>query len=339
MRRKILLWLGGVFSLVFLYAALRGIEFSQFVDALRGVEPLPVIAAFFVMLLVYVTRTLRWKAIIESTARISHWDTFSALMIGFFANNVLPARAGELLRAVILKRQIGVTKSYALGTIIVERMMDLVALVGLLLVAVYRLPSTRLPAATSEVRAIAFGILAVVILGMVVLLWARERVVRELTRLLSRLMSDRRAGILAGKVEQLSVGLEVLRNPGRMIYVAVLSVLSWLGMVVIFALVFAAFRLDLPPAAAGFSVSLVNLGMAVPSSPGFVGTYEFFMVASLGAFSVGSATALAFGLVTRLLWYVFEVVVGFGCLWKSQLRLGELARGASDDPEPASNTA
>ncbi|HPU85281.1 MAG TPA: lysylphosphatidylglycerol synthase transmembrane domain-containing protein [Candidatus Latescibacteria bacterium] len=327
MRRRVFLWIGAASSILFLYIALKNIAFDQFLGAFKSVDVLPVAAAFVILLLVYAVRTLRWRMIIESTKGISNWRTFSTLMIGFFANNVLPARAGELIRAVILRRQIGVTRSFALGTIVVERVMDVAALVGLLLLATYRVPPDRLPAITSEVRGFALGTLALVITGMCVLLWGKDRVVAVLERFFSKIMASHRAGILAGKFEQLAVGLEVMRDPRRLMLVAFLSFLSWVGMAIVFYFVFVGFHVDMTPAVAAFAVALVNLGMAVPSSPGYVGTYEFFMVVSLGAFGIGKATALAYGLVTRLLWYVFEVVVGFACLWKSELSIRELIHG------------
>lgn len=329
LKQKVLLWVGVVVSATFLYIALRGIAFGEFVAAMRRIDVMPVIAAFAVLLFIYFVRTLRWRAIIRANAEITAWQTFSILMIGFFANNVLPARAGEIVRAVLLRRQIDVSRSYALGTIVVERVSDVAALVALLLVALYRIPMKNLPSVTGDVRAVAIVVLVVFAGGMVVLLWGRAWVVRVVRRVFSLVMPDSVADSMARRFDHLSRGLEVLRRPRELVLVSVLSVVSWAAMVLVFWLIFHAFHFGLPAAAAGLTVALVNLGMVVPSSPGYVGTYEFFIVKALGAFGIASGAALAFGVVTRLLWYVFEVVVGFTCLWYSHLPIKQLFRMGS----------
>jgi hypothetical protein len=334
-QRKILLWLGALSSVGFLYVALRDIALDQFITAFEHSDILPVLAAFAIMLLVYWVRTLRWQAIIESSTPISRGQTFSALMIGFFGNNVLPARAGELLRAVVLRRQLGLSRSFVLGTIVVERVMDVAALIALLLLTLSSISRNHLPPIAADVRALSIALLGVVSAAMFLLLWGRARVVIFLERILGRVVSVPRGKRIAGRFKEFSSGLEILRDPKRFAYVAFLSLGSWLGMVGVFYLVFVAFHFDLPAAAAGLTVALVNLGMAVPSSPGYVGTYEFFMVKSLNAFGIGKGAALAYGLVTRLLWYVFEIVVGFLLLWRTELPLRELLKSSEEDTPPA----
>lgn len=337
MKQKAFLWIGVLISALFLYIALRDIAFHQFLFALRRADVMPVVGAFFLMLVIYLLRTARWQAIIRSSTEISLRHTFNILMIGFFGNNVLPARAGEFIRAILLRRQIQVTKSFALGTIVVERVTDVAALVGLLLLALYRIPPQNLPAVTTEVRAVALGVLALFVAGMAVLLWGRVWVVELLRRTFALVVSDETAARLASKFDHFSQGLEVLRRPRELALVSALSVLSWAGMVVVFFLVFTAFHFDLPLSAAGFAVGLVNLGMVVPASPGYVGTYEFFMVKSLGAFKIASGVALAFALVTRLLWYLIEVIVGAACLWSSHLPIKQLFRMSRADDQTSSN--
>ena len=196
-----------------------------------------------------------------------------------------------------------------------------------------------MPPIVTHVRRFALGVLVLFLVGMVVLLWGREWVVERLRRIFSIVFPERTAAMLAGKFDNFSRGMEVLRAPGALLLVIGLSLVSWGMMVVVFALVFVAFHFSLPLSAAALSVALVNLGMIVPSSPGYVGTYEFFVVKSLGAFGIASGPALAFGLVVRLQWYLFEVLVGFACLWLTHLSLAQLSRVTRTDEAAAAHTA
>lgn len=342
MKQKLLLWLGLLLGALFLYIALRDIAFDEFLAAIRKVDLLPLVGAFLTLILIYGVRTVRWRAIIRSTAEIGYGTTFSILMIGFFGNNVLPARAGEFLRAFLLQRKIHVRKSFALGTIVVERVNDVAALFGLLLVALYRIPADHLPAITKDVRVVALVVLIGFVVALGVLLWGRAWVVNALRGLFGLVLPAKHAETLASKFDHFSQGLEVLRSPRKFALVSALSILDWLAMVVVFSLVFRAFGFNLPPSAAGLTVALVNLGMIVPSSPGYVGTYEFFMVKSLGAFEITPGAALAYALVVRSLWYLFEVIVGFACLWYSHLsarQLFRMSRSAEETPPAEETTA
>jgi len=340
LKQKLLLWAGLLISALFLWIALRDIAFDQFVSALRRVDIPPLIGGFATLLMIYLVRTVRWRAIIRAKADIGFWQTFSILMIGFFGNNVLPARAGEILRAILLRRRIQVRRSFALGTIVVERVNDVAALVGLLLLALYRIPSENLPAVTGDVRTIALIVLVVFAIGLAVLLWGRVWAVNLLRRTFALLLPDKLAETLASKLDHFSQGLEVLRNPRKFALVLGLSILDWSAMALVFYCVSRAFHFDLSPSAVGLTVALVNLGMIVPSSPGYVGTYEFFMITSLAAFGIASGEALAFGLVVRSLWYPFEVVVGLSCLWYSHLPVRQLftMSRAADEALPDDTT-
>lgn len=336
MKRNILLWIGVLSSALFLYVALRDIAFGHFAQTLAQVDLVPVAASFAVLLAIYVVRTVRWRIIILAGREVSVWQTFSILMIGFFANNVLPARAGEFVRAFLLRREIQVKKSFALGTILVERTSDLVVLMGLLLLALYRFPEETLPPLVAEVRRVALVLLALIVVGMVVLLQARRWVVRWIERVLGWMMPGRAAAVVASKFDDFARGLEVLRSPYGLTATMVLSVALWGAMTFIFYLIMEAFHFNQPMAVAALTVALVNLGMIVPSSPGYVGTYEFFILKSLGAFGIPGGAALAFVLVTRIQWYVFETIVGFLCLWYSHLNIRQLFRISREDEDASS---
>jgi len=303
--------------------SLRNIAFDQFLDVLGQVDLAPVAAAFALMMIVYLIRTIRWQAIIRTERDISLWQTFSILMIGFLGNNILPARAGEIIRAFMLRKQIRVTKSFALGTILVERTNDVAALLTLLLVAIYRFHDI-LPPVAMVVGRLGLIVLFLFIVGMASLVWARGLILSLMRRTLRLVLSGQWVERLANALEQFAQGLQVLRRPRALAVVVSLSILDWMAISAACYFVFIAFRFSLPPLSAAMTMSLVNLGMIVPSSPGYVGTYEFFTLKSLSIFGITAASALAFSVVMRMLWYLFEIVVGFLCLLSSGIGIGQL---------------
>jgi glycosyltransferase 2 family protein len=331
LKKRLLVWFGIILSAVFLYIALHDIDFAQFADTLAGADGTRIAVAFVFLLLVYVVRTLRWQIIISTKARIAFWSTFVVQMVGFFCNNVLPARAGEIIRAFLLRRHVDVSRSFALGTIVVERVSDVAALLILLLVALMRIPADRLPAETAWIRLMAATVLVGFIGGMSLLVWARAWTIDIIRRILGIVLSESVASGIADRLDHLGQGFDVLRKPAKLALVFGFALLDWTLIVCVFHFVFAALHMDAPLSAALFSVALVHLGMLVPSSPGYVGTYEFFIKKSLAVFAIPASQAIAAALLIRMQWYLFETIVGFAMLGVSQVSVKELSRITNDE--------
>jgi uncharacterized protein (TIRG00374 family) len=334
-KRKILFWFGLIVSVVFLYIALRDIEFAEFVSTLRQAKPGPMIAAFVLITGLYTIRALRWHTIIRARYRVPYFTAFRIEMIGLFSNNVLPARAGEIVRAFFLRREANVTKSFAFGTILVDRVTDLAILLALMLVALSQLPDSSIMATVNSVEEFAFIALSGLILGMIVLVLFRTRFVALLEKLFGCVLSKENACKLAGKFDDFSRGLEVLRNPIRLAAVLLMALTIWGGMTVGYYLIFLGLGFEVPFSAAITTIALVNLGLLVPSSPGYVGTYEFFVLKSLEIYGVSAGAAIAFALISRMFWYLVEICVGFVMLLTSHVKIGQLVEVSQSDEDAA----
>ena len=344
MKKQLLLWLGILLSAVFLYLAVRDLDFSAFFQELAKADTVEIFFAFLILMGVYVVRTFRWQAIISTKSPISLWQTFVIQMIGLFGNNVFPARAGEIIRAFLLRKEIGVSRSFALGTIAVERISDVAALMGILILALFMIPPGWLPEETEWVRLMAAVVLAAFIIGMLVVVFARAWMTRMMERILCIFLPDNIATGIADRFNHFAEGLEVLRKPSKLILVMSLAFLDWILITGVFYMTFDAVGMrwdytlpilyapvgvwnlggNLPLAAAMLAVGLVHLGMLVPSSPGYVGTYEFFLKKALLVFAVPIPVALAGALLIRLQWYLFETISGFVLLWSSQMSVKDL---------------
>ena len=303
----------------------------------RQARPGLFLAAVTVATSAYAIRVLRWEVLLspirENTSFSNRWAT---TMIGFMANNLLPARMGEVVRAYALSRVEPVPMSGAFGTLVVARFLDAIAVFGLLGVAVL-LPSFPAEAAVGGVSVGAIArvgaiLLLVGVLGVGALVaWPQGPafVMRATPRLLGR---DRGATVVA-ILETFLDGLAVLRDPRRFVHALLLSLAHWLYYGLAFWLALESFGLELGYGAALLVQGVVAVGVAVPSAPGFFGTWHgAAQVALAGTYGVPETQALAFATAFHLGGFVPITVLGLYYAWRLRI---SVRRVSSDAPVPA----
>ena len=325
---------GLIVTLVFLGVIVSRIELAKLGQALASANYLYVFPAAACTATSYVLRTLRWRQILAPTRRIAFRSLFPVLMIGFMANNVLPARIGEVVRAYVLGQREGTSKSLGIATIMLERLCDgltLVLFLGLLSL-VFPLPmlSTAGGPLSLGMEA-AYVISAVFLLGAVavfVLLWYETWARRVIGLIAERL--PRRVGMLVEEKAGLFLqGLQSLRGPRTLITIVVLSIVVWSVETCSYFLVLRGFNLGLSFSQTALMALLllvvVNLGIMLPSAPGYVGTFQFFAMAALGLFGVAPEVGLSIGLVSHGIQYVY--VTGLGLIFFARQNLSLQALG------------
>jgi uncharacterized protein (TIRG00374 family) len=264
---------------------------------------------------------------------------YPIVIIGFMANNLIPARVGELVRAYILRERDGVSMSTGLGTIVVDRVFDgLTLLLFLILAGVFATVSTQVRT-LAIVMAAFFGI-GVVIMYVLVTSESRSRwAVAVVVRLLPGRLKERAPRLADSFLE----GLQALRSPAAMTGAWIASVLSWLLEATMYYMVGEAFGLGL-----GFDVYLLvtaaaNLAITLPT-PGGVGPFELGTRWALAPFAVATDTVRAYAIALHALVLFPVIALGFVFLWSINLSLGDMlrrpaAQSASAGPEaPATST-
>lgn len=284
-------------SLVFLWLALRNADLGEVREVLAESDVGLALIAVAAMGGVYAGQAVRWRAIARtpsvSTARFGEM-----VVSGVAVNNVLPGRVGDLLRARWLQVDARVPAGRALATVFVDRAFDVLALVVFLAIS--------LPFVTSAewLSRIAIGGLALLVgLGLVLV------AARVYTRRRSRERRARRS--LLRRVARDTV--EGLADPiGRMraVRLAGISLVTWAMWALAAWLVGSAVGVELSLVEVVFVTAVINLGVAIPSSPGFIGTYQWLGVSALALFGVGTEEALAFSILMQAVWYVPTLVVG-----------------------------
>jgi hypothetical protein len=261
---------------------------------------------------------VRWRLLLRPAKRIGVHRLFGVTMIGFMANNVLPARMGELVRAYALGKSESLPTSLSFATIVLERLFDGFTLLAFLVGGLAFLkPEPWLVWSAAGSFALYLAVLGA-LLGL-----HRGRAVGLVTAALARLPLRLRARA-GGLVESFALGLEALGDRRALAGAAGLSLCIWLVNVAGVRLTFAAFSLALPLHAAFLTLAIVAIALVLPSAPGYVGTFQVGTVAALALFSVPEATALSLSILYHAVNYVPITACGLAYLGAMNLSLGEL---------------
>lgn len=291
-------------SAVFLFLAIRGADLGAVWRTLQDVRPLPLLGAVACMGGVYWLQAARWRRIAHTGA--SQLRFAEMVVAGVAVNNVLPGRVGDLLRARWVSRG---AFSYGRGiaTVIFDRGFDLVTLAFFLL--------ATLPLVTDESwvdRIVIGSVIAILLLAGGIL------AAREYTR--RRPGGRRRRGVLRRFARDVLDGLSEPLGVTRTQQLLLLSVAAWLTWALGAYLTARAVGVELTVVQAIFVTGALNLGVAIPSSPGFVGTYQWLGVSALALFGVGQESALAYAIALQAVWYIPTTLVGLALLLSGATR-------------------
>ena len=316
--RPLLALVGLAVTVVCMYLAVRGVEIDDATEALRESDLVWLLPALPVFAGAIVLRGVRWWALYDAEQRPPLRAVMYGLLVGYFFNNILPARAGEAARVIALhSRAKRTSRAEIIATVVVERVFDILALLLILLCAYPWLPEI------SWLRnAAIIGAIITVVLAVLIVLIVRYDA-RAVHWLLSPLRRIRRPGF-AERVEAAAInatrGLVALRNPVIAVRGFALTVASWVVLAISYWILMDAFHLDLPFAAAILVTVAVNLSLVLPSSPAALGVFEAATIIALDAFDVPQAEALSYALVLHLLNLVPFLLIGALLLGPAALR-------------------
>lgn len=296
-------------------------------ETVRTVRIVPLLVAIVLATLAFPIRVARWRALLHTPEGrpLPGRAGWHAVAIGFMGNNVLPVRAGELLRAFTISRLTTVPFAAAVSSLAMERVFDGLTLLALLVAGLFAsgfsagatIGGVVISTLATRIMAIATVLLAASFLVMLRPGWI-ERTIHRL------LPWPRAAQTFGALVHTIGAGLAALRTPRRLVPVVVWSLVLWLVNALSFFLTFRAFEFPLPLAAALVLQGIVAFGIAVPSSPGFVGVFEASAVAALALYEIPKDLAFAYAATYHVttfvpitafgLWSVARTSIGFGTL-------------------------
>ncbi len=315
--RKLVTILGFLMSPLFLWLALRKVKMAEVADALRTVDVAPLALAFCAVAAGCLLMSIRWRYLVSQSQPVGWGAVFSAMMVGYFTNNVLPARTGELLRAHVLGRRVSLSRAFTLATIIIERLSDVISLLLVLVVIMVGFP---LPGWARRIGLIVF----VLLLGIVLVLMEVADGRRSSKYLLRLPLMQKIAERVRRPLTSFREGLHLLVGLKQLAVLLGLSLLIWSLGALALSLTLASLRLSVPVYGLFFATAIVNLGLVIPSSPGYIGTYQWLVMSALGVFGIPHSRALTCSIVLHALWYIPLTIVGLVCFWRENLHLSRV---------------
>lgn len=320
--------IGLVVSAVCLWLLLRTVNVERVGDALSRADARWIGVSVLLLFCAMTLRFWRWQLLFLPTNRVSFYGVSASTLVGYMLNTVLPGRVGELARAALLSRTDGVSTARVLGTILVEKILDVTVLLVLLGVLTAFLPLPAEMTAGGLSAAVLFGAVAVAFFALSQL---RARVVPWMERAIDPLPLLRR--IRPSALADLVLGsADALRHPSLLAVHLVLAPLMWLVALAMCYAVMRAFGMELPWTAPALVVAMTNLGMTVPSAPGYVGVYHYIATLTLtsGMFSVDRDVAAAFAVALHALSFGLFLIGGGAVLAvdlaRQRYQIGDLWR-------------
>jgi glycosyltransferase 2 family protein len=318
----------------FLAWAVHDVDLRDVLEGVRHANLLLIVASALLATLTFPLRTLRWRVLLRDVdgGRYPLGPLWDAVAIGFMANNLLPARAGELARGWVASRRLPVRFTTALASIGVERVFDGLTMLGLMAVAIAApsFPSHAMVRGTSlaHVAAGAAAVFGALLLFALIVVHRPAPWLALFGRIARALLPPRAAARVVSIVDGLVAGLEVLKSPSRFVAVVGWSLALWLVNAAAFALCFRAFGMHVPAEGALLLQGLIGFGVAIPSAPGFWGIFEGATRLTLQFYGIGATSALAYAFAFHIAGFIPITLLGLEALSRAHLHLGDL-RGAT----------
>lgn len=245
------------------------------------------------------------------------WDTmFGAINVGYAVNTLLPARLGDFVRAYWIRDHAGIGIVRTLSTIALERVTDGIAVLALFLILA---PTVAFPAGVRSSALLAGVLFVAVLLVMVALVYSMSRD-NAVARLVQR-HEEGRWGMAGRAIRQLTNGLRALNSIRAILLLILYTMIIWGSNALLLWFILRAFHLDAPYAAGLLSNSVVSLGMTVPSTPGYIGIFDYLIVITLGLYGIGKTSALAAALVFHAIAFIPVTIIGIIYIARAGLRV------------------
>lgn len=310
-RRSSLLFAQLAISFGAIYLSARKVDFHDWISIFTSIDLISwlyIFGSILSIMLSFLVRALLWRWLLnyENPVKVGYFQGFRVLMIGFFANNILPAKAGEFVRSYMIKKKCGLQQSYVLGTIFLERVFDFLNLFLFLFVGI---SVFKTPAWLRQVQLGGLAFLFFLVLCIVLLLKWKGGI--------SFMPGGRFGDFVESKVNSLLSILNTFRVPiqrlfrnKRVFAILLLSMLTWMLAVVSIFFSGKALNIELDFVHYFLILGVINLGALVPAAPGSVGVYQYLTVLVLPLYGISHTLSFAFGVLSHVTFYLVSSIVG-----------------------------
>lgn len=325
-------WIGVLMSAALMWWAVHDVKPGEVWAHIQTVNPYYLVPYLALVAIEVVLRAWKWHVLLAPIKAASFRNLNAATLIGLMANNVLPARAGEFVRAYVGARMERISFSACFATVVIDRVLD-----GLTVSAIFVLTIVFLPDLPDQVKVtgyLAAGIYVVALAFLVTLLVKEALAFRMLAAVL-RLFPPRAAQFITRLVGSFVGGLGALKDVRLFGASVFISVLIWLGYALSVFVMALAMDINLTVFQSFVVLLIVTILLTLPSTPGFLGAMELGIKLGLVLFGVDESRAFAFALVYHVTQYVPITLGGFIVLWLERIGMREISHVPAPDAAAA----
>ena len=309
-------------SLAGLYFAFRGVEFEELLGAITRVNGSYILASVLLMVFSVVLRALRWRLILEPLQSISFQPLFGATMIGYFGNSVLPFRLGELLRAYSLSLAKPISASKAFGTIVLERVLDMIGVLVVMIFFFVLYPFPPWLKLSGLIAGLGTGILILVLIGLAL---AQSEIKNKIFSW--KIFQNPVGQKFRQVIENLVTGLVAIQSTKHLFAVIFHTIVMWVVYYACTYLVVLSIAVPVDWIAVGVTLVATTLAITIPAAPGYIGTYHATAVlVMVELFGVRLADAQAFAVLVHAIGFVPFAIIGFGYFLTSSVKLKDVRK-------------
>jgi len=334
MNRMLQLLLGVGVSALCVWLSMKDVHFTEVLGALRRANGFGFVLVMSITIFGFWLRAVRWRYFIDAGRPLAVGSLFSATMIGFMANNVLPFRLGEFVRPWALARRERLSKSTLFATVLVERAVDMLTLLGIFGVTMVVHPIAE---NTDAGRLVQWGArllvgLCVALTLFVIAVERNRALAQSVVRLVSGPLPGSARDRVATMMERFIEGLGLFRDLGRLAVVFSLSFAMFLCFACALAVSLWSLQISLPWYAGLVMLVITAIGIMVPAAPGYIGTLNIACTAGLALFGVGKAQSVPFSWFYFFSQWLPITAVGLVCLNREGLTLRSLGEVQGGEP-------
>jgi hypothetical protein len=322
-------WVGIAVSIFFLALLFRKIEFQSLGAALATADYRYIFLAVCFTFLSYLLRAVRWRYLLISEKFIALSSLYPATIIGYMANNLLPARLGEFVRAYVLAQKEQLETPAVFASLVIDRLCDGFTVLLLLLVTLFTL---EIPVGMEDAAlALRAGgtLMFVLYCGVILFLYLLKRQTARMLSIVGYVMRPLPTRISERIIPLLGSFIGGIKMSSRSRHIAALVATSlgiWLCCILSVNMVLRSFNIDLPVTASMFILILLVFAVMVPASPGFIGTYHYACYKGLSVFGVPETKSVSIALIMHGTAFFPVILAGLYYLWKNRLSLNELKK-------------
>ncbi|MEM7282100.1 MAG: lysylphosphatidylglycerol synthase transmembrane domain-containing protein [Pseudomonadota bacterium] len=330
-RKKLfLVSVGLTVGAMFLWLALRNVDFSQISSHLSKANYWYAIPFCLLFISFYWLKAIRWSLLLSPIGKMSYRSLFPVMMVGFGANNLLPAHLGEFIRMYLLSRQTSTSNSAVLASIVLERIFDLLAVAMLCAIAL------SVTSGSGVAQYLGYSLFLIAGLGLFVFLLfvTYTDLVLDLTAKFLSPLPGSISSFVIRNLRNASRGLQTLRNPKMIVIVFANSLIQWTLLAVCIYLAVAAVGITTTWNAYVIVLGLVVFGLSLPTAPAYLGTIQLAFVIGLGLANISDEFAIASSVFYHALTFSTTSVLGLYGLHRAGTSYGTLQQAAQQSNLP-----